>query len=127
MQHKTCSFDEIWPMTGCSVSPTNMRLAHLASTNFPFDPPEAVAEDAVASSEARLSDKRMPPGCSRQAAIWRLSALCWRQVSSRVCGGAPFRDVGAVTVPRVRRYHQMGAAVGWLQRHSGRSAEGQVS
>ena len=41
---------------------------------------------------------------------WRLSAIA-----------------GAVTAPRVRRYHQMGAAVGWLQRISGRPEEGRVS
>ena len=30
------------------------------------------------------------------------------------CVLTPFRVVGAVTVPRLRRYRQMGAATGWL-------------
>ena len=56
----------------------------------------------------------------------RLSALR-RRTSSPVFGGAPFRDADAVTVPRVRRYHQMEAAIGWLQKNSGRSQEGRES
>ena len=39
----------------------------------------------------------------------------------------PFRDAMAVTVPRLRRCHQMGAAIGWLQRNSGHSSEGRGS
>ena len=63
---------------------------------------------------------------SRLAVSLSLSAIAV-QASFRVCGGAPFRDAGAVTVPRLRRYHQMVAAIGWLQRNLGRSEEGRVS
>ena len=54
---------------------------------------EAVAEDAVESSNGKTFGEGMPPGCCHRAAIRRPSALR-EQVSSRVCGGAPFRDAG---------------------------------
>ena len=37
-----------------------------------------------------------------------------------------FRVADSFSVPRLRRLHQMGAAIGWLQRDSSRSSEGRV-
>ena len=69
-------------MMGCSVSPPNMYLVHLASTGFPLVP-RAVFEDAVASSEPKLSTESKSPGPWRSSAcVSKASVLIVRFVCS---------------------------------------------
>ena len=71
-----------------------MYLAHLDSTAFPVDLPEAVAKDAVASSEP-----------SRSKIYLQVVAVGYTL--------APIRVAGASLVPRLRRDHQMGGS-NWM-------------
>ena len=94
---------------GCSVSPPNMSLAHLASTASPL-----------------ISLKLLPKTPSHLRSQDFRSKVCLQVVAFGYTL-APSRVAGAVAVSRLRRYHQMEAANGWLQRNSGRSEEGLVS
>ena len=61
--------------------------------SFPLNLPEAVAEDAVASSEPRFSVKSMPPVCSRRLHIGALPQLR----PATAAGQSPVRDCGGIT------------------------------
>ena len=87
-------------MTGCSGSPPNMNLAHLASTAFPLTLSNC-RRSRRRIVGAKTFDQSIPPGSSHRL---HLGAL-----------------------PRLWGLHQMEAAIGWLQRSSSRSEEGRVS
>ena len=95
-------------ITGCSVSPPNMYLAHIASTAFP----------------QTLS------GCRSMTPSPRRSQLSIKVCLHVVAIGyalAPLRDCGVLYRSAIAAFTPDGAAIGWLQRISSRFQDGRAS